>query len=146
MSGYYRENAEAMKQYHGKFEDLYRFTEKIFEYMAVKSEIAETLVPAYKADDRATLKRISDELVPLVAEYISAIRVMHRSLLRKLCTTITYGAVDCRYGGMAARCETVKLLLDEYLTGVTNRIPELEEKRISKPLSAFGGVETFVGK
>ena len=26
MSGYYRENAEAMKQYHGKFEDLYRFS------------------------------------------------------------------------------------------------------------------------
>ena len=146
MSGYYRENAEAMKQYHGKFEDLYRFTEKIFEYMAVKSEIAETLVPAYKADDKKTLKRISDELVPLVAEHISAIRVMHRNLLRKLCTTITFGAADCRYGGMAARCETVKLLLDEYLDGVTDRIPELEEKRISKPLSAFGGVETFVGK
>lgn len=146
MSGYYRENAEAMKRYHGKFEELYRFAQKVFEYVAVKAEIAETLVSAYKANDKATLIHISDDLVPSAAELISDIRILHRNLLRKLCTTITFGALDCRYGGMAARCETVKLLLDEFINGETDKIPELEEPRISKPLNAFGVVESFVGR
>ena len=71
---------------------------------------------------------------------------VHRAQLRKLCTTITWGELDCRYGGMAARCETVKLLIDEYLCGQIDRIDELEEPHIPKPLSAFGSIATFVGK
>lgn len=146
MSGFYRENAEAMKQYHGKFESLYRLAEKVFEYLAVKSEVAENLVNAYKAGDRKTLARYSEELIPAMKEQLEQIRVMHRAQLRKLCTTITWGELDCRYGGMAARCETVKLLIDEYLCGQIDRIDELEEPHIPKPLSAFGSIATFVGK
>ena len=102
------------------------------------------MVPAYKSNDRKTVRYISDQLVPLAAKHISDIRVMHRNLIRKLSGTMSFAPLDCRYGGMAVRCETVKLLLDEYLEGKINRIPELEEKRVSIPLSAFGKVETFV--
>lgn len=147
MSGFYRENAEAMKQYHGgKFDSLYRLTEKVFEHLAAKSEVAETLVKAYKAGDKATLTHISNDLLPLMKEQLEQIRVMHREQLRKLCKTITFGEQDFRYGGLAARCETSKLLIDEYLNGVTTRIDELEEPHISKSLSAFGASATFVGK
>lgn len=145
MSGFYRENAEAMKQYHGKFESLYRLSEKVFEFLAHKAELAENLVNAYKANDRATLQRYSNEVLPLMQELIDQIRIMHREQLRKLCTTITWGEADWRYGGMAARCETAKVLIDEYLEGKINRIDELEEPHISKSLNAFGRF-TFVGK
>ena len=146
MSGYYRENAEQMKKYHGKFEDLYRFSEKVFEYLAVKTEIAENLVPAYKAGDRETLTRISEELLPLLKTQIEEIRIMHRGLWRKLSKIMSWCRTEYSYGGMAARCETAKTLIDEYLAGKIDRLEELEEPHLPKPVNAFdGNVATPIG-
>ena len=101
------------------------FAQKVFEYVAVKAEIAETLVSAYKANDKATLIHISDDLVPSVAELISDIRILHRNLLRKLCTTITFGALDCRYGGIIARLKYAIRTISKYVNNEINAIQEL---------------------
>ena len=143
MSAYYQENAEQMKQYHGKFEDLYRFAEKIFEYLAVKTRIAETLVPAYQTGDKETLTQISEELLPLMKTQIEEIRLMHRGLWRKLSKIMGWYRQDYNYGGMATRCETAKMLIDEYLAGKTDRIEELEEPHLPKALNAFTPVTSI---
>ena len=38
---------------------------------------------------------------------------------------------------MAARCDTAQMLILSYLNGETDRLEELEEKRLEKGLSGF---------
>ena len=148
MSEFYRENAQKMAQYHGKFEDLYRCAQTVFEYLAVKTQIAETLVDAYKAGDKNTLSTICYDLLPVVKQKITEIRSMHFKLWRRNSKIFGWANKEYLYAGMAARCDTAMLLLDEYLTGKTHRIEELDEPHLSKPLNAFygcSGIATPIG-
>lgn len=139
MSDYYRANAETMKQYHGKFEDLYRFSEKCFEFLAVKTEVAQILVDAYKAGDKQTLAYISNDLLPQMKELIQEIRLLHLSLWRSTSKIMGWYRSDHLYGGMAARCDTAKMLIDEYVAGKIDRIEELDEPHLPKYLNGFDG-------
>ncbi len=139
MNEYYKENAEAMKQYHGKFEELYRYSEKCFEFLSVKTEVAQTLVAAYKAGDKETLSHISNDLLPKMKELIHEIRWLHFGLWRSVSKIMGWYRMDHLYGGMANRCDTAKLLLDEYIAGKTDHIEELDEPHLAKFLNGFDG-------
>lgn len=137
LSGYYRENAKAMKQYHGKFEELYRLSECVFEFLAAKTEVAENLVNAYKAGDKQMLAHISDDLLPLMKTKIMEIHDLHMTLWRRISKIMAWYRWDHLYGGMAARCDTAKMLIDEYLYGKTHVIEELEEPHLGKEITGF---------
>ena len=56
-----------------------------------------------------------------------------------------WSTLDYRYGGMASRCDTAKMLIDGYLAGEYDSLPELEEPRLKKPMNGFirfGGIVT----
>ena len=137
MAQHYRECREEMKQYSGKFSHLYDYAVKVFDYLAIKCEIAEKLYPAYQAGDKATLEDIAKRLIPGLKEATIKVLESSREWWFKDYKTVGFSGLDLRYGGMITRCDTVKIILDNYLSGNTDYIEELEEARYHKDVTGF---------
>ena len=139
MSEHYKYSAEIFKDKENKdrWGYLYEYAFRTFDYLATKTEIAEKLYPAYHSKDKATLMEIKDSLLPLLAKKTKALHEVHREAWFKNNNVIGWQNMDVRYGGVITRCETAILLLEEYLNGNTEKIEELEEKRLRKGLSGF---------
>ena len=146
MSGHYAAYAEKMSQYSGgEWDYLYRFAEMTFDYLATKCLIAENLVPAYKANDKEKLSEISKTLLPLLKEKVQKLHTAHKAMWFEKLKIHGWSTLDYRYGGMASRCDTAKMLIDAYLCGECDTLPELDEPRLKKPLNGFirfGGIVT----
>lgn len=138
MSGHYAACAQKMKGYAGgEWDSLYDFAYRVFDYLAVKTLIAEKLVPAYKQSNRDVLAEISGELLPLLKEKTVAVHEAHKALWFDRLKVTGWANLDIRYAGVVARCDTAKMLIDRYLDGKDSAIEELEEVRLYKPLSGF---------
>ncbi|MBQ6902748.1 MAG: family 20 glycosylhydrolase [Oscillospiraceae bacterium] len=138
MSGHYAENAERMKKYFGgKWDYLYRFASLVFDYLAEKAYIAENLHPAYNSDDKAMLKTLSEKNIPALIEKTKLVHNMHREIWHDKLKAFGWSNLDVRYAGVVARCETAKLMIDRYLGGKLDRLEQLDEVRLEKPLGGF---------
>ena len=138
MSDHYAAAAQIMKPYtEGRWAYLYDFAYRVFEYMALKTHVAETLIPAYKANDRETMREIADVLLPQMKEKIVAIHQAHRAMWMDHCKAFGWRGLDERYGGVPNRCDTAKMLIDAWLRGETDRIEELDEPRLPIGLGGF---------
>ncbi|MBQ6846162.1 MAG: family 20 glycosylhydrolase [Oscillospiraceae bacterium] len=140
MSKHYAENAEKMKKYFGgKWNYLYRFASMIFEYLAEKSYIAENLVPAYKNGNKELLREIAEKNLPALIEKTKLVHKTHRTIWRSNLKGFGWGNLDIRYAGVQARCETTKLVIEDYLCGRIDEIEQLSEIRLDKDLRGFMG-------
>ena len=137
MAEHYRECREEMKKYSGKFANLYDYAVKVFDYLAIKCEIAEKLYPAYQAGDKIAIADISERLIPSLKEATVKVLDSSREWWFKDYKTIGFSGLDLRYGGMITRCDTVKIILDNYLNGKTSYVEELEEARYYKDVTGF---------
>ena len=138
MSGHYTAYAKKMSEYKGgEWDYLYRFAEIAFDYLATKCLIAENLVPAYKAGDKEKLAEISGTLLPLLKEKTIAVHEAHKKMWFDNLKVQGWSNLDYRYGGTAARCDTAKMLIDAYLDGKNDSIPELEDPRLKHPFNGF---------
>lgn len=140
MSPHYAEATKKMSAYaekEGEWQSLYRFTALVFDYLGVKTLIAENLRPAYLRGDREILSQISHILLPALKDSVIRVHEAHRALWMDRNKIIGWQNLDIRYAGVAARCDTAKMLIDRYLSGEDQRIEELEEPRLPKPLDGF---------
>ena len=138
MSDHYAACAAMMMDYRGgRWEYLYDFAYKVFDYLAVKTLIAENLVPSYQAGDRNRLLEISDELLPLLKLKTQAVHEAHKRMWFSSNKILGWSNLDIRYGGMASRCDTAIELINRYLSGELDVLEELEQPRLYKPLSGF---------
>ena len=138
MSGHYADSAALMKQHKGgKWDYLYRFAELVFDYLATKTEIAEKLVPAYKAGDKETLAEIALGLLPLLKEKTVAVHKAHKAMWMSNRTMIGWCNMDVRYAGVVARCDTAIELLTRYLDGTDSVIDSLEEEHLPRRYGGF---------
>ena len=138
MSEHYRATAELYRDKSDeKWGNLYGYAYAVFNYLALKTEIAEKLVPSYKAGDKEALAKISGELLPALKSAVEEVHRVHKSLWFENNKIIGWANLDVRYGGMAARCDTASYLIDRYLNGETDNIEELDEERLEKGLSGF---------
>ena len=138
MSGHYALCAANMKKYcGGEWNYLYDLAYKVFDYLAVKTEIAENLVPAYKRGDKIALAAIANEKLPLLKKKINAVHEAHRKSWFHTYKALGWGNLDIRYAGVAARCDSARRMLLDYLNGKTDILEELEEERLEKGLNGF---------
>lgn len=138
MSGHYAASCTQMKEFSGgEWDYLYDFAAKVFDYLAVKTLIAEHLVPAYKSGNKDELEEIANTLLPILKEKTVAVHEAHKAMWFANNKILGWSNLDIRYGGMAARCDTASYLINRYLGGEDSRIEELEEPRLYKPLSGF---------
>ncbi len=138
MSDHYAKAAANMKGLdRSQWGYLYDFACKVFDYLAVKTLIAENLVPAYRADDRKMLEQIASVLLPRLKEKTIAVHEAHKTMWFAHNKVIGWQNLDIRYGGVAARCDTAKMLLENYLSGSLPGLEELDEPRLHKDIFGF---------
>ena len=143
MSEHYYLQASRMKSFMqkegkaGKWYYLYDYANTVFEFLAIKCEIAEKLVPSYKTGDRATLAAIVEVFLPKLKKKTIALHKKHKAIWFNTNKIIGWSNMDIRYAGIVARCDTAIELIDRYLKGEDDCIEELEEERLYKPLSGF---------
>lgn len=138
LSGHYKTYAEKMKQFKGgRWDYLYNFATLVFEYLALKSEIAEKGAPSYKKGDSETLTYISETLLPALLEKTKQVHEAHKKMWFESYKALGWSVLDIRYAGVEARCKTAKELIDNYLCGKADVIEEYEDERLYKPLGGF---------
>jgi hypothetical protein len=83
------------------------------------------------------LAEISRVLLPALKEKAIAVHQAHKRNWFKSYKAFGWSNLDVRYAGVAARCETAQVLIEEYLSGKTDKIESLEEERLYKGLNGF---------
>lgn len=139
MSAHYKTSADAYSKYitGGKWDYLYKHVKNLFEYLAVKCEIAEKIAPAYKANDKNTLKQIAEKLLPSLIEKTKTVHKSHKDVWFRDNKSSNFASIDIRYGGVCARAETAIMLINGYLEGKIDKIEELAEERLPISISGF---------
>ena len=140
MSPHYAEATQRMAAYAergGEWGELYGLAARIFDYLGVKSLIAENLVAAYRRRDRALLSEIAELLLPALKDAVIRVHEAHKALWFSHNKILGWANLDVRYGGVAARCDTAKMRIEAYLSGEVDALEELEEPRLDKPLDGF---------
>ncbi len=140
MSDHYAASAQRMAEFAAAgdpWQELYLFASYVFDYLSVKTLIAENLRSAYRRGDRELLSEIAEILLPTLRTCTVRVHEAHRALWMKRNNVIGWANMDVRYGGMASRCDTAKLLIERYLMGEDDRIASLEEPRLHKALDGF---------
>ena len=143
MSGHYAAAAQQMKEYDGKWSELYRFAYLVFDMMALKCTIAENLVPAYKNGERERVESLK-EMFPFLKDKIKAVHQAHKALWIDRNKVLGWANMDVRYAGMVARCDTAMERLNGWLTGELPALEELEEPRLDKVYRGFNQYSQIV--
>ena len=138
MSEHYKAAAKKMKSYTGGvWNYLYRHAENVFNYLALKTEIAENIAPAYKRGDKEMLKKIASKLLPELIKLTRLTHESHREVWFKDNKAMNFAGIDIRYAGVAARCESTIMLINAYLDGKISEIEELREERLDAGIHGF---------
>jgi len=140
-SGHYRNAAkvyQALVARHDKWEGLYQYCRAVFEYMSVKCEVAETLIPAYKAHDVKTLSYIADVLLPKLLEKSEDVHYYHRLHKEKYLRPFGLENMDQIWGGMKERCRMSRRRIKAYLNSEVDVLEELEQERLPIQAAAWG--------
>lgn len=107
-----------------------------------KSTYSKRLYKAYQIKDREMLQRLSEELEGIQAD----IKEFYHAFRNQWMTenkSVGFEVMDVRIGGMIMRADTVQQLLQEYLSGQTDCIYELEEEQLDCTCGKFSGNEKY---
>ena len=138
MSAHYAACAEKMSVFNdGKWKFFYDFATNVFEFLAVKTKIAETLWPAYQAKDMDTLKHIANDLFPELLEIFDRAYAGHIEVFEYCCRQLGWAATDIKWSGFHGRLKSSKRLLDKYINGEIKEIEALEAPRLNKGIHPF---------
>ena len=119
-----------LSQKNSQFAYIFRFYAALCEVMARKVTFSKRLRRAYMVGDRQAMAAMQKEL-PELQRKIEEFRRIFRVLWMQDNKGFGFEVMDVRYGGMAARCQTVYDVLEDYLDGKIQHIYELEEERLS---------------
>ena len=120
------ENAKSDK---GLFAPAFEIVRAISALLCYKADFGLRLVDAYKRDNKAALTAMLAECDVITAR-LADLREAHRNSWFTYNKPFGWEEHDRRYGGLAARFDTVKHRLAAYLAGEVSQIEELEEDRL----------------
>ena len=129
----------------GEWDYMYKYVATTLKHLAVKSEIAEKLKPAYMAGDKATLTHIKDVLFPELYELTEAVYLANKNAWMRDFKTLTAKILNARYGFMKERIKTAIEFLDMYLSGELDKLEELEEPRLKSKYFGFDNYQKIAG-
>ena len=138
MADYYRGVVEENRV--KEWDYLYRYSLALFELLAAKCEIAETITTAYAKGDRAQLVRIAEVLMKAVYDKTEDVRYYHTVHMERYLRPFGREKMITYYGGQKERALYCQKRVRDYLAGRADRIEELEAKRLHREPSAWGGI------
>lgn len=113
------------------YDRLFRFYEKLADFLRLRAELGIAILDAYAADDRAALTCLAQETLPEALRRLTALRSAWREEWMATNRPIGFEVHDLRLGGAAARLDTARERLLDYLKGSIACIEELEQARQS---------------
>ena len=116
---------------------LYDLAYKIFDYLALKTKIAENLVSAYRRGDKENLRLICDAYLHDLEKKTIAVHEANRVAWKRNNKPFGWINLDVRYAGVAARCKSARIEINEYLSDKTARLETLDETRLNQNLNCF---------
>lgn len=130
---------------------LYRTLEKLSSALEIKSDMGIRLKYAYDKKDMTAIAEIKEEipeLIKRIREYGDAFRYQWRKVNKEFGIEV----FDTRVGGLLYRLENIKEVLDTFVNGERDTIPELEEARLPyfhtckvprTPMNGYNWSETY---
>ena len=126
-------NARLFKHYKerkGRFSYLFDTLYKLSTALAVKAPLGVNIKRAYDAKDNEKLKEIAEKTIPecikRIKEFYDAFSFQWQKENRFTGSEVG----DIRVGGLLFRLEETAKILKDFLSGMTERIEELEEERL----------------
>ena len=101
------------------------------EVLSIKSEIGIHLKKAYDTEDREALGKIVNERLSKLEKLVIKLREAHRRQWLSIYKPFGWEVLDMRYGGLIARIETASFRIKSYLRGEIDKLPELEQERLT---------------
>lgn len=126
----------------GRFSYLFAVYEAQCRVLTRKATFSKRLYKAYQEDDRTTIRSLIEEL-PLIAEDLKEFIRVYRIHWMTEYKGFGFEVIDIRIGGLIARIDTVISVLNDYLDGKTERIYELDEKRIEYFCNQLKGEDVY---
>lgn len=99
---------------------------RLCRILSVKCDIGQRLYGAYNSNDREAIAYISETEIPYIVSELEKFICCFRKQWYKENKTFGFITQEIRLGGLKERMISVKLRLDAYLGGDTDRIEELE--------------------
>lgn len=129
---YYTQCADklnALSRRKSRFANIFRFESVMCRAVAAKANLSKEIKDCYDKKDRQKAGEIAKS-VPSIVKAIKAFHNAYRDYWTSYNKRYGFELFDSRLGGVVARLEFVKKLLEEYSCGKTERIEELEEDRL----------------
>lgn len=125
-TGYYKKYAAILRedQKHSEFGYLFDYSAALCECLAVKADLGVKLRKAYK-EGKNELKK----LIPLLDEARARIEKFYLAFRNAWMTefkSFGFDIQDARIGGLLQRTLSVKMIVEDYIDGKTDKIEELE--------------------
>ncbi|MBQ7897093.1 MAG: beta-N-acetylhexosaminidase [Clostridia bacterium] len=151
---HYVETTKKMKAFADKntpLSYLYRTLEKLSSVLEIKADMGIRLKDAYDRKDKEEIGKIADEIPELLSrirEYGDAYRYQWRKVNRDF----GLESFETRLGGLIYRLEGAKEILESYLNGERESIPQLEQERLPyfhnckeprTPMNGYNWAETY---
>ena len=132
VASYYRSHTEALKPMtaHSEWGYIYDTLYRLCDILTTKSDLSYRIRKAYQANDRATLKAIAEQEIPVIVEKLDGFREALRKQWMTENRSFGFDVHDIRLGGLRNRMLSAKLIIEEYLEGKLERVEELECDRL----------------
>lgn len=121
---HYRALARKLEARVGEGESLLRFPLLIARAVAVKAALHLQTRSAYENGDTAQLRRILDSEISETQNAIRALHEEHRKVWHHWNKPFGWEVLDIRYGGLLARLDSLRRVLEEYLKNPSQPVPE----------------------
>lgn len=121
----YLENSLAVFEKYPGHRDIAYF-KAVFRACLDKCRLHAQLRQRYKAGDRAWLKEFAEVSIPRMIEDFTALESIHRAVWHADYKTQGFERLQYRYFGAIGRLKYTAEVIEAYLAGETEKIPELE--------------------
>lgn len=123
------ESLKTLKNTENRFNYIFETIYYLCDFLADKAEIGTKLYKAYQDKNREELTKIKNS-IPDMIEKLDAFHINFRKNWLKENKIFGFDVQDIRFGTQKARLEYTRDILEQYLTGNQDSIPELEEERL----------------
>ena len=133
MKKYFARNAAEMKKYadrKGRFSYLYETMFRLADCLTVKATLGIDLKKYYDERNKKGMIEIAEETIPECLKKLDAFYEAFRVQWHKENKSFGFEVFDIRIGGLKQRLMNCARIIKEYAEGKTEKIDELERKRL----------------
>ncbi|MCQ2427094.1 MAG: beta-N-acetylhexosaminidase [Clostridia bacterium] len=109
---------------------IYNSLGTLCDLLAVKADLGVRITAAYKAGDKTALRELATSVIPACIAKLDVFTAAFRKQWYTENKHFGFGNEEIRLGGLKGRLESAKMRIEEYISGETDVIEELDEPRL----------------